>query len=750
MSAHNEEIARLTGSLIFDVKTGPLLAFEQMLKRVQASMAGMMKTADDLNKRLDRKLGISTKRDASAAANTAAQRSLDKQVATEAKLSRLRQSQFRAALAEQKLTSAGNREAAFLQSASLKQQVTAAVLSAKQRKAEQEALKVDLGRAKVQASAEQSKIREARLADILQRRQERTVQLQQQAALHQSKLQRAEASLVAARERGIRLAERHQASKLVSAAREARAAVRGEQTAGRYSMAQERFAAWKARQDSPESSGIGGFTVGLGAAGAALYALTEAAGYLGKRIEQRQETAADNQQFDNTLLAAGNNDKERARIKAAYIGNSQEYGMKIDRESAVAYSNMIQGFRAQGKTLEEAIQLQKDQAAVFRIGNLDKTQQYSAALQLNQGYSKDRFMGQDLRPLTDALGTRLTTILYQAIGKALGYKGDVNKLAGFVLEAQHDGKVNGAMVQQGLRDIVAQSPELLERHKRSLDAQAVRVENDQYLRSVGVNESPELIAALGDRLTAERQLIESTTGLKAAFRDVDIVLVKLQTSMLNLLAGKNADNSEKTPQQRAEEVGAGFLIEGSGIDPFAINGKSGGSRTAQGQLDEEARDPVSKLWRLLGVGNDLQKVADDNRQRWGQVGFSDHAPLDPRLPALDTSGLNTRALPDFGKHLEDLLSQSDPNNAVAKVAAQAVATASRATPGSRGEMVSDDQSAKGGTTINNQTTVNAPPVEITVNVKTDANATEIATAVSGQVREEMQKTFQAYLPKETM
>ncbi|WP_242169251.1 MULTISPECIES: hypothetical protein [unclassified Pseudomonas] len=747
MSAHNEEIARLTGTLVFDVKAGPLLAFEQMLKRVQGTMLGVMKTADDLNKKLDKKFSITSRRDASTAANAAVQKSLDKQIATEGKLARLRQSQFRAQLAEQKLTSAGKREESFLQSAVLKQQVTAAVLSAKQHKAEQEALKVDLGRAKLQATAEQSKIREARLADILQRRQERTVQLQQQAALHQSKLQRAEASL--ARERGIRLAERHQASKLAATLRDSRAAVRAEQGAGRYSMAQERFAAWKARQDRPESGGLGGLTVGLGAAGAALYALTEAASYLGKRIEQRQETAADNQQFDNTLLAAGNNDKERARIKAAYIGNSQEYGMKIDRESAVAYSNMIQGFRAQGKTLEEAIQLQKDQAAVFRIGNLDKTQQYSAALQLNQGYSKDRFMGQDLRPLTDALGTRLTTILYQAIGKALGYKGDVNKLAGFVLEAQHDGRVNGAMVQQGLRDIVAQSPELLERHKHSLDAQAVRVENDQYLRSVGVNENPELIAALGDRLTAERQLIESTTGLQNAFRDFDTVLVKLQTSMLNMMAGKNADNSSKTAQQRAEEVGAAYMIEGSGISPFDINGKGGSSLTTQQRLDSDINDPVSKLWRLLGVGKDLQQVADDNRQRWGQVGFDEqHAPLDPRMPPLDMSGLNTKSLPNFGRHLEDLLSQSDPNNAVAKVAAQAVATASRATPGSRGEMVADDQSAKGGTTINNQTTVNAPPVEITVNVKTDANATEIATAVSGQVREEMQKTFQSYLPKE--
>lgn len=749
MSSHNEEIARLTGSLVFDVKAGPLLAFEQMLKRVQASMAGMMKTADDLNKRLDRKLGISTKREASALANVAAQKSLDKQIATEGKLSRLRQSQFRTALAEQKLTSAGNREAAFLQSASLKQQVTAAVLSAKQRKAEQEALKVDLGRAKVQATVEQSRLREARLADILQRRQERTVQLQQQAALHQSKLQRAEASLVAARERGIRLAERHQTSKLAATLREARAAVRGEQTAGRYSMSQERFAAWKARQDRPESSGLGGLTVGLGAAGAALYGLTTALSYASERIEKRQEQTADRQLFDNTLLAAGNTDAERKKIKKAFVENSQEYGVAIDQASATQYSNQIQGFRAQGKSLDEAIALQKTQSQVFRIGALNAQQQYSAALQLGQGYGKDRFTGSDLRPLADAIGARLTNIIYRRIAKELDYKGDQAKLAGFVLQAQHDGKVNGRMVQLGMQDIVDQSPELLERHKHSLDAQAIRVKNDEYLRSDEISKDPALVDALGERLTAERQLIQSTTGLQAAFRDFDVVLVKLQTSMLNMMAGKNADNSSKTAQQRAEEVGAAYMIEGSGISPFDINGKGGGSLTTQQRLDSDINDPVSKLWRLLGVGKDLQKVADDNRQRWGQVGFDEsHAPLDPRMPPLDMSGLNTKSLPNFGRHLEDLLSQSDPNNAVAKVAAQAVATASRATPGSRGEMVADDQSAKGGTTINNQTTVNAPPVEITVNVKTDANATEIATAVSGQVREEMQKTFQSFLQKE--
>ncbi|KAA8552164.1 coiled-coil domain-containing protein [Pseudomonas marginalis] len=741
----NEEvISRLTGVLQFDVKLGPLLAFEAMLKRTQALMVNMMKTADDLNKRLDKKFDIAAKRQAKTTADVAAERSLFKQLATEQKLSRLRYSQFRAQLAEQKLVANGKREDSFLQSAALRQQVTAAVLSAKQHKAEQESLKVDLGRAKLQASAEQSRVREARLADILQRRQERTVQLQQQAALHQSKLQRAEAGLLAARERGIRLAERHQQSKLAAAARESRAQVSQDMKAKRFDFAAERHASWQAKQAEPQGMGLGGFTVGLGTAGAALYALSEAAGYLGERVKQRQEATADNQQFDNTLMAAGNNDKERARIKEAYIQNSQEFGMKIDRESAVAYSNMVQGFRAQGKTLEEAIQLQKDQAAVFRIGNLDKAQQYSAALQLNQGYSKDRFLGQDLRPLTDALGTRLTTILYQAIGKALGYKGDVNKLAGFVLEAQHDGKVNGAMVQQGMRDIVAQSPELLERHKHSLDAQAVRVENDKYLQSEKTNADPTLIAALGERLTAERELIESTNYLQVALRNFDLGLVKVETHMLRMFAGKNADGSDKSEQQKLQDR---MSTSDVAVDTNMV-GVGDYSKIDAGTQHQGGW--IGELYNKLFSVKDYRASTPESRDTWKDVGFDqEHAPWSITPPALDLSRLNTKGLPDFNKHLEQLLSQSDPSNAVARLAAGAAATASRAAPGSRGEWVSDEPPVRGGggTVVNNTTNAtNTTPTSVTnnvtVNVKTDADANEIAKVVTDKI-------FGEYLPKET-
>lgn len=743
----NEEIARLTGVLQFDVKTAPLLAFEAMLKRVQASMVGMMRTADDLNKRLDKKFNITTKRDASTSANVAAQKSLDKQLATEAKLARLRQSQFRAALAEQKLTSAGRREESLLQSAALRQQIAAAVLASKQHKAQQEALKVEVGKVKLQASAEQSKIREARLADVLQRRQERTVRLQQQAALHQSKLQRAEAGLLAARERGVRLAEKHQQSKLAAAARESRAQVSQDMKAKRFDFAAERHASWQAKQAEPQGMGLGGFTVGLGAAGAALYALTEAASYLGKRIEQRQEVASDSQQFHNALDSSSEDPVVREKFKRAFIETYQEFGQTINLETSRTYSNGVQGLMQKGYTPDEAIKVMRDRAALYRAGNLNTVQQESLNLQYGQVLAKGKAQGDDFKPIHVALGARLAGLVDIGAARYLGYRGKDEGASGFMLAKQKSGEITPRALDAGNAYAVSHSEEILKRHKSSLDAEQARVSNDQYLRDAGVNEDPKLISALGERLEAERQLIQSTTGLQAAFRDFDTVLVQLQTGMLRMMTGKNADDSVKTPQQRAEEVGAGYTIEGAGIDPFAINGRSS-ARTHQQQLDEDARNPMSKIWRSLFGGSDLQAKADENRERWGKVGFSSHAPWDIRPEPLDLSGLNTGGLPNYGKRLEDLLSQSDPNAAVAKFATAAAANASRATPGSRGEWVSDERAVKAEPVVNNITNNTPVTVEVNITAKTDASAAEIGSAVSGQVREEMQKVFQAYQPKE--
>lgn len=745
-----EVISRLVGVLQFDVKTAPLLAFEAMLKRTQTLMTNMMRTADDLNKRLDKKFDIAAKRQAKTTADVAVEKSLTKQLATEQKLTRLKRAQFTTQLAEQKLLFSGKREDAFLQSVSLKQQVTSAVLSAKQHKAQQEALKVDLGRAKLQATAEQSKLREARLQDILLRRQERTVKLQQEAVLHQTKLQRAEASLVAARERGIRLAERHQQSKLAAVARESRAQGSQDMKAKRFDFAAERHAAWQAKQAEPRGMGLSGFTVGIGAAGAALYALTEAAGYLGERIAQRQEVTSDAQQFHNALDSSSEDPVIREKFKKAFVETYQEFGQTINLETSRTYSNGVQGLMQKGYTPDEAIKVMRDRAALYRAGNLNTVQQESLNLQYGQVLAKGKAQGDDFKPIHVALGARLAGLVDIGAARFLGYKGKDEGASGFMLAKQKSGEITPRALDAGNAYAVSHSEEILKRHKSSLDAEQARVSNDQYLRDAGINEDPKLVSALGERLEAERQLIASTTGLQAAFRDFDTALVQIQTGMLRMMAGKNADDSMKSSQQKAEEVGAAYMIEGSGIDPFAINGKSS-VRTYQQQLDADVNDPISKLWRLFGVGRDLQKVADDNRERWSNVGFDEvNAPWSPVPPALDLSGLNTGGLPNFGRRLQDLMDQANPNSQMDKIVSAATANVSRAAPGSRGEWVSDDPNRT--TRTESAPVVNNieyhTPVNVVINAKTDASAADISNAVSGQVRTEVQRVLSEYQPKE--
>lgn len=745
-----EEVARLTGKLVFEVSSAPLQKFLGMLKTAENAMTRVGREAEALQKKLNLKLGITQAKDAKLKADAAVQQSLSKQLATEMKLSKLRRQQFAEGLAQQRLVSAGKREESFLQSAALKEQIAQAVLSSKQHKAQQEALKTQLGQAKLQASAEQSKIREARYADILARRQARTVQLQQQAAMHQTKLQRAEVALNNARASGIRQAERHQASKLATALREARVAAGTEQRAKRFDMATERHTwaaerhtAWQAKQAekaAPESFDMMSLPKGLGAASAALYGLVKGVSYLSERIERRQEAASDNQQFDFTLMAAGKNDKERKRIREAYIANSQEYGMKIDKQSAIEYSNSIQGFRAQGKTLEQAIQLQKDQAAVFRIGNLDATQQASARLQLMQGYGKDRFMGQDLRPLTDALGMRLTNILYQAIGKALGYKGDPNKLAGFVLEAQHDGKVNGAMVQQGLRDIVAQSEELLERHKGSLDAQAARLDNDQYLQSENINKNPELIEALGDRITAERQLTEALSPLRESLMSMDTWLTQFNTKAIRWMIGRDKEGNEVSNAMKKDanptpgSVGASL---GPRLSPAAPD--------EQARLDDRAQPGLLNGLRRLFTGTtieDDQAVAQDNKERWkgGHIDPVQRESFDVFKLKLSKLASQFEGVSDESNQwnqfrVPQLLSAEE---AIAK--ATAVPTVYFPSPSNPSTAQPTDQASSNGGSVTNVYNVESP-VSITVQPNPGVDAAQVADMVGERFHEEMSKVL---------
>lgn len=512
-------------------------------------------------------------------------------------------------------------------------------------------------------------------------------------------------------------------------------------------MATERHQAWKARQEEPQGLGLGGFAVAVSAAGAALYSLTAAFGYASERVAKRQEDASASEQFNTALeSSAGKNPANQKFARDRYLDISNKYGIELSVDSSKAYAQFIQGQMALGKTLTQATNIFESQSATFRAAALDKEAQKRAAYQLNQIRAKGKPEGSDVNDLFDAVGGPVASSIRAAAAERLGFKGKVEEQAGWFKAQVTAGVILARDFDTGMQNFLNKNQDILAKQMNSIAAAQQRSENQAFVNDNAINSSAELKAVILERVEAERQLNTVLQPLRESLAAFDLGLTKLATTMLRMTAGRNADGTEKTAEDRAREIGnagADGVISLPSIKPDR--------RTYQQKLDADVNDPISKLWRLLGVGRDLQKAADDNRSRWGKVGFDEvNAPWSPVPPALDLSGLNTGGLPNFGKRLQDLMSQHDPNShtQVAGIIAKATADASRAAPGSRGEWVSDERAVNAEPVVNNITNNTPVTVEVNITAKTDASAAEIGSAVSGQVREEMQKVFQSYQPKE--
>lgn len=590
-------IAKLVGVLQFKADFKNLIAMEQRLKSVEALMKRMGAEATALQAKLNKSFNITGKGSNAAKlkADALVTKSLDKELQLETKISRLRRQQFQTQLAEQKLVFTGERNAGLLQGDKLKAQTQSAVLASKQYKAQQESLKVDLGRVKLQGTVEQSKIREAKLADILQRRQAQTVRLQQEAARHASTLQRAEVGLNNARSAGIRAAEKHLQSKQAHAAREARAAIRTEQATQRFSMQQDRFQAWKTKQAEPTGGmGLGGLAIGVSGVGAAVYALTSAIGALGQRIEQRQSGVVSAEGFNTALeTAGGKNPENQKRARDAYLDVSDKYGIEISVESSKDYAKFVQGQVAMGKTLSQAIQMFEGQSATFRAAALNAEAQKRAAYQLSQIRAKGKPEGSDVNDLFDALGAPVATAIRKASAERVGYKGKAESLPGWFKQAVTDGKIKAEDFDKGMSNYLAANQDILEKQMKSVAAAQQRSDNQVFRNENEINTSAELKGVILERIEAEKQLNEAMQPLKETLASFDVSLTKLATSMLRLSAGKNADNTDKTPEQRAEEVGSAGFPEGKAIDPSVMGG---GPRANTG---EKVKDPISRLFHWL-------------------------------------------------------------------------------------------------------------------------------------------------------
>lgn len=745
--AHTEEIARLTGSLFFKVDPSGLQRWLGMLKTAEASMARVGKQAEALSAKMGAKIGLKVDNTARDKLDKQLRTSLNRELRGEVLLQKAKRATFQAELQGQRLQFAGQKEAAFLATAALKDRQHLAVLDAKTQAAQAAKLKVQGLAIKNEDALAQAKARQVRAESILAAQQQKTLNLQAQQQKTLTATQRIEQAMIEGRARGQRAAIRFAETQAAQKVRAQRQDVAFQQRAERHAAFQARQVQWEANRNKPAPStgflGLGTGALAVGGAAAGVAAIVGAISALGARMEAVQGRVSESQQLENVLTQAGGRNPANAEFaKSEWLRINAKYGTEASLESAKAYRTFLMAEVARGRSLSQATSTFETRQAAYRGAGMTSDEQRRANLQIQQLNSKTVADREDLNTFSEA-----APLLVEPIRRAWAARNkhalDGNLEKDFRASTTV-GNLKADDFTKGIELFVKENADAIARQSASIDANATRLSNAQFLQQQGLDQNPELIGAINERLKSEMDLNEAMKPLKETAVQLDIALNKLATSVLRMSMGKSATGEAMTPEDRARQIG------NAGVDGvLTLPGGSSDTRTTQQKLDADVRDPISKLWRLLGVGKDLQAVADENRTRWGQVGFDEqHAPLDPRLPALDTSGLNTRALPDFGKHLEDLLSQSNPNNAVAKVAAQAVASASRAAPGSRGEMVSDDQPNKAGA-VTNTTNIDAPVhVEVTINAKTDASPEAIGAAVSGQVREEIQKTLQTYLPKE--
>ena len=676
---NSEVIAKLVGVLGFQVNTDGLQKFRAAMTASETQMKRLAAEAAKLQKALNLKMGITGANDKSKL-DAQVRNSLDRELKLETRIAQARRAVFTQELAGQKLQFANSKELAFLQTASLKRQQEAATLQAKAQKAEQARLQTQGLALRNEGTMAANKARALRGEQMLAQQQARTIALQQKQRAGLTQLQRLEQTLSEARTRAQRAAETHvqrlasakvraeaiqaqaaqktlslqattqrieqgmeqarersnrQGQKYLASQEAAKLRAAHQETAHqqrteRFQWAQTRQAQWVANQNKPEPStgflglGTGALAVGGAAAGAA--AIIGAINALGDRLAATQERVSDSQSWTNTLeQAGGKNVANQKYARDEFLRIGQENGSPVDLQAAKDYRTFLSGATSRGMSLSGAIKQFETQQQAFRAAGMSKTEQDRATLQLGQVRSKGHGDTEDFNTLSEA-----APLLAQAIREAWAvrtkFKGKPEQLNGAFAKALPNHGYLAADADAGMSRYVAQNQEALQKQSASIAANQQRLDNAQYIQQQGIDQSPDLINAINDRIKAETELTAAMEPLKLAAAATDAALMKLAATFLRWTIGKDS-----TPEEAAKKVDT-LSPDKAGIDPNAINGSPVSSEPAPA-----GADPVDRLYQRL-FGKEPPRKAADESIDWGKV---QQQPLFPDAkPQLDRSSLN--------------------------------------------------------------------------------------------------------------
>lgn len=592
----NEEIiAKLVGLLKFNVDPSGLQRFTAMMRTAERQMTQLGKQADALQKKLGAKLGIKVDSAGQAKLAKTVRDNLDRELKLEQAVQRTRRATFAAELQGQKLINLRQKEGAAIQSQALRDKIAQAVLDAKAAKAEGERLKAQGLAVKQAQTLEQHKARQARWESLLGQQQKKTAILQQKQLQAMTATQRAELALQQARVRGQRAAEKFAASQHAAKLRAQRLDVSHAQRAERFQWAQTRQAAWAAKQAEPKIStgfmGLGTGALALGGVTAGLAAVVAAVGALGDRLTATQARVSESQQLENVLSQAGGKNPANAEFaKSEWLRINAKYGSEASLESAKAYRTFLMAEMARGRSISQATGTYETRQAAFRGAGMTAEEQRRANLQLQQIASKSQGDREDLNTFSEAAPLLIEPIR-RAWAERNKYKG--NNLERDFRASTKEGNLKSIDFTKGIELFVKENAAAIERQSGSIDANTTRLANQKFLQQQGLDQNPELIGAINERIKAEMELTEAMKPFRATMVQLDIGLAHLAASLLRLTAGRNADGTEKSEQQQLQsrmstnDVAVDTKMVGVG-DYSAVSGDT-----------QHQGGPIGKFWNWL-------------------------------------------------------------------------------------------------------------------------------------------------------
>jgi len=716
-----ETIARLTGLLTFNVDMSGLHRFTSGMEAARRKMMQLSREATQLEKRLNLKLGIKTSSVDRDKLDKQVRASLDRESKAEVLLQRRRRATMAADLASQKLTLATTKQQAYTVSQSLRDQQQQAILESKRQKARADQLKASGIAAKNENALTTAKLRQAKLETILGQAQQRTVILQNKQLQSMTSMQRAEVALQQLRERGQRAIERHASVSSAAKTRDQRQIEKHQQQAERFQWQQARQQVWQANQNRPKPvesgmSGVG-MLAGFGAVGAGLWAATAAIQKIGEHLGQVQTRVSDNQQFSNIIeQSAGKNPANKKFAKDEFLRISEKYGTEVSNEAAKGYRTFLLAQMSRGKSISDATKMFETQQSAFRGTGMNQEEQRRAALQLQQVRSKGKSDGEDLNTLSEA-APLLVDPIRRAWAERNKHKLD-DKLEKDFRASTKKGNLLAVDFDRGLEIFNRDNAPAIAKQSASIDANATRLSNKQFLQQQDIDSNPELIASVNNRIRAETELTEAMKPLKEATAQLDTAFMNAAASFLRFTMGK-----DETPTDAGKKIDL-LTPDMPAIDPRSLT-------DALPNTGEKVEDPVSNFWRKVlglnvdGPAKDL-KVPEKDLFAFAGVSLK----LDSLLKSVNAGDM---ADGEYRRFRPDAFETFDASTAMKRAVSQSEVSYPDPT-----QRLSDVASRAGGNGTTNTITA---PVTINITAKTDATPEDIAKGAKEVFDDQISKVW---------